>query len=118
MGKPRFYDTSNIKFKIGNVVERTSGEGVRGIFTVTGVKAEKWDNGLVHYSYQLNENDKDWVPAGYIRLFTDPNTVNNIVSWLDDNLSDYVSIQDGEAAWATDLLNDLRNNFIPENEEE
>ena len=116
MGKPRFYDTSVIKLEIGTVVERIQGEERQGLFTITGKKVEKWDNGLTHVEYQLEE--KDWVSPDFIRPFTDPNTVNNIMQWLKDNLSDYISVQGGEAAWATDLIDDLRNKFIPKNEED
>lgn len=118
MGKQRFYDTSEIKLKIGTVVERICGEGQSGIFTITGTKVVKWNNGLTHVLYQLNENDKDWVPSGFIRVFTDPNTVNNIAGWLEDNLPDYLSVENGVATCSTKLLTDLRKNFIPKNEEE
>ena len=118
MGKQRFYDTKGIDLKLGNVVERIRGEGKKGLFTITGIKMEKWDNGVTSHLYQLDENDKDWVPSGFIRLFTDPNTVNNIAGWLEDNLSNYLSVKNGEAVCSTTLIDDMRNKFIPKNEEE
>ena len=122
MAKPRFYDTSSIKLKLGSVVERINGEETGGIHTITGVRMKKANNGITSYEYQLDEDDNNWVRAGFIRLFVDPNTVNNIALWLKDNLNDYIKVVstaegESEAAWATDLLDDLQKTFIPKDED-
>ena len=118
MGKQRFYDTSNIHYRLGDVVETVYGKCPAGIHTITGIRIEKWENGMTADLYQVDEKD-DWYPSGNFRLFTDPNTVINIVNWLDKHLTEYIVVdEDGDAGWATKLLDDIRDTFIPENTED
>ena len=118
MGKQRFYDTSGIGYRLSDVVEKVYGEFPDGIHTITGIKIEKANNGITSYRYQVDEKD-EWYPSGFFRLFIDPNTVINIVNWLDKHLTEYIVVdEDGDAGWATKLLDDIRDTFIPENTED
>lgn len=117
MGKPRFYDTNNIKFKLGDVVECIYHDK-HPIHIITAVRVEKVDNGCTMVMYQIDEDGDSWYPTGAFRLFIDPSTVNNIANWLNGKLGKSISVDGAEPISTEQLLDKLRAEFIPVNDED
>lgn len=75
-------------YEIGDIVCPSDEKKKFKISMVTGVKREVLSNGLISYTYQLDEGES-WTPSGFIKPFVDEKMLEKIIEWLRSNLGGY-----------------------------